>query len=222
MTMKLLRTLISFLLIAPTACGTLHSEPSAAAASSPPQAAIATQPANSAQRMPLGSIAVEPTPAAVANLSNVVCRKQHKDWNPECVWEDFNIRMFPDGCGDDGFYGTIESHGAPTVTLWDRFPRRSEATPIVKLKNGQFVCIGGSATRYTGGERLWLYVTAIPTQTVKACAGNDNCKSADLPIEWIRPMTGHPCRLSTTNQYVGDCPSGWVQTREVGEFSMGL
>lgn len=208
--MKLTMLCIGSFLLALAGCSTVHSQDGQLTATT-----------TAAARTPPGSIPVDPLPNAVTRLPNVVCRKQHEDWNPTCTSDDLNINIDKYGCSQGGFFGVIAAHGASSITLWDRIPS-PEAIPVAKLKGNQFVCISGDATLYTGGERLWLYVTAIPTQTVNACKGNENCKAADLAVEWLRPTTGRACQPDPTDHYVGDCPSGWVRTRDVGEFSMGL
>lgn len=220
--MKLLRTLIGSLLITLTACGTFHSEPVSGHTPSPNQAITATQPTATSQRMPPGSIPVEPLPAAVTKLPNIVCRKQHEGWVTECTSGDLDIHIYPDGCDEDGFYGKVRVYDAPSVTLWDSVPS-PKALPVAKLKSGQLICSTGDAQHHDSTGKTWMYVTAIPAHTVKACIGKDWCdKPSDLPIEWMHAPSGIICHRDTSHHYVGDCPSGWVKASDIGEFSMGL
>ncbi len=51
---------------------------------------------------------------------------------------------------------------------------------------------------------------------------NESCKGADIPVEWKRPATGATCALKSDGRYHGDCATGWVDGKDIEEYSMGL
>jgi hypothetical protein len=157
---------------------------------------------------------------ALAGLPHVACSPAHEGGNRQCSSGEYRITLYPDGCSAKGTYGNVYTKDQPVVTLLDA-PLSGNA--VATLQDKQFVCVTADAAKATG-EPLWYYVTAIPVQSVKACANNKLCEDpGNLPINWIKPAVGNTCHLSANgHSYLGDCPSGWVPAAAFGEYSMGL
>lgn len=155
----------------------------------------------------------------VAAVPGIACTKQHEDWSPECVAGEYQIAIYMEGCGAEGFYGEVHADAAPSVTLRSGFAE-FPAQPVAKLRENQFVCVAADARKRIG-ERLWYYVVAIPVESVKACKGKEICGDPGQPeVEWIQPAPQGKCRLEH-DRYV-DCAAGWVSANEFAEYSNGL
>ena len=155
----------------------------------------------------------------VASVPGVACTKQQEDWSPECVAGEYQIAVYMNGCGADGFYGEVHSDASPSVTLRSGFAE-FPAQPVAKLQQNQFVCVAADARKRVG-ERLWYYVVAIPVETVKACKGKEICGDPGQPsVDWTQSVPQGKCRFEH-DRYV-DCAAGWVSANEFAEYSNGL
>jgi len=155
----------------------------------------------------------------VAALPGVACTQQRKDWTPECVAGEYEIAVYPDGCSADGFYGLVHADGDTAVTLQSSFAP-FPASPVAKLREAQFVCIAADARKHAG-ERLWLYVTAIPPESIPACKDREICGARGMPpVDWSGTAPKGQCRLD--HGHFVDCAAGWVSASAVEEFSNGL
>ena len=147
--------------------------------------------------------------------SKVVCvRDTHG--NPACTIDGAAVDVNDDCTSNMAFGGVTNEKGA---TLQDNFNSAS-AKPVAHIGEHQLLCI--QATQRKEGTLLRALVKAVPTKTVKNCKGNDSCKGADTPVEWKRPPSGTACTLKPDAQYTGDCATGWVDGKEIEEYSMGL
>lgn len=161
-----------------------------------------------------------PLPASVAKLPGIACVQKKKDWSPECTAGEYRISVYADGCSGDGFYGRVYSDDEKGVTLQTAFAPFPTA-PVAKLREAQFVCVAADARKPAVDEALWYYVTAIPAESVKACAGKAICGKPGKPtVEWMGTVPSGACRLEH-GQYV-DCAAGWVSAAQLEEFSNGL
>lgn len=159
-------------------------------------------------------------PASVAQLPGIACVQKKKDWSPECTAGEYRVSVYTDGCSGDGFYGRVYSDDEKGVTLQTAFAP-FPTTPVAKLREAQFVCIAADARKPAVDEALWYYVTAIPAESVKACAGKAICGKPGSPtVEWAGTAPSGACRLEH-GQYV-DCAAGWVSATQLEEFSNGL
>jgi len=122
-----------------------------------------------------------------------------------------------DDCTSNMMFGAIGADKG--VTLEDSF-KRSAGKPVAHIGADQLICL--QAAQRKDGVLVRALVMAIPTQTVKLCKNNELCKGADAPIEWKRPTTGIACTLKPDGHYAGDCPTGWVDGKDIEEYSMGL
>jgi hypothetical protein len=135
------------------------------------------------------------------------------------VYGDYQIATYPHGCSSDGTYGAIDTDDDGNATLVATFPN---GEPVARLKKGQLVCVSADA-HMKGGDPQWYYVTAIPAESVKACAGKSLCGAPGRPVvEWTRPASRKACQLDASGHYTDGCAAGWVSANEFGEFSMGL
>jgi len=177
--------------------------------------AVATTTAAAKPGLPVDSSQLRPVTA----IPGVACTQQRKDWAPECVAGEYRIAVYPDGCGADGFYGLVHADGDAAVLLQTSFAP-FPASPVAKLREGQFVCIAADARKQVG-ERLWLYVTAIPPESIPACKDREICGARGLPaVDWSGTAPTGQCRLEH-GRFV-DCAAGWVSVSAVEEFSNGL
>jgi hypothetical protein len=159
-------------------------------------------------------------PAAVAKLPNITCRRARPDLDPDCTSGHYLITVYPEGCSSSGFFGTAHPITGSLLNLRDSFPP-GEATLIAKVRDKQFICI--SATAYGARGPEWYYVTAIPVSSVEPCTHSAACEDpGDLPIQWEVQPPASTCHLGSNDRYEGACPSGWVSSDEINQFSMGL
>lgn len=179
--------------------------PSGAALASPDQASIAAR-------------AKTELPASVARLPGVSCAKQKKNWNYQCVYGDFQIATYSDGCSAHGFYGMVYATDTPAVVMQDGFP---QGGVVAKLQEQQLVCASAEARIKGNNDVVWYYLTAIPRDSVRACKGKPACGPGDLHIEWARPVQGATCHWDADGHYAA-CASGWVKAENFSEFSNGL
>jgi hypothetical protein len=147
--------------------------------------------------------------------SKVVCGKD-KYGNVACTIDNTAVDVNDDCTSNMGFGGVTAAKGA---TLEDNFQATS-AKPVAHVSEHQLLCI--QATQRKEGVLVRALVKAVPTKTVKGCKANEICKGADTPVEWKRPATGTACRLKPDGHYSGDCATGWVDGKEIEEYSMGL
>lgn len=162
---------------------------------------------------------VDPPPA-VAKLPNITCRRARPDLGPDCTSGSYLITVYPEGCSSSGFFGTAHPITGSLLNLRDRFPP-GEATLIAKVRDKQFICISATAFGARGPE--WYYVTAIPVSSVEPCTHSAVCEDpGNLPIQWEVQPPASTCHLGSNDQYEGACPSGWVSSDEINQFSMGL
>ncbi|QNH13500.1 hypothetical protein HEP75_02951 [Xanthomonas sp. SI] len=122
-----------------------------------------------------------------------------------------------DDCTSNLSFGAVGAENG--VTLKDSFkPAAGKAVAHVGVN--QLLCL--RAAQRKDGVLVRALVMAIPTRTVKLCKGNAMCKGADAPTEWKRPTTGIACTRKPDGHYAGDCASGWVDGKDIEEYSMGL
>jgi hypothetical protein len=179
-------------------------------ATAPASAAIPAKPG-----LPVDASQLPP----VASVPSIVCTKQQEGWSPECMAGEYQIAVYMEGCGADGFYGEVHSDAGPAVTLRTGFAE-FPAQPVAKLPQNQFVCVAADARKRIG-ERLWYYVVAIPVETVKACKGKELCGDPGQPqVEWVQSAPRGKCRFE--NGRYADCAAGWVSANEFAEYSNGL
>ena len=157
-------------------------------------------------------------PASVAGLPGISCAKQGKNWNYQCVYGNFQIATYPDGCSAHGFYGVVDAGDKPTVAMVASFP---QGNVVAKLHEQQLVCTSAVAHVKGNSDAVWYYLTAIPRDSVKACKGKSACGPDNLQIEWIEPVQGATCHLAADGYYTA-CASGWVKAENFTEFSNGL
>lgn len=189
--------------------------PSASTAHDGPLATPSAAQAPTTATLPVDASQLPP----VASVPGVTCTQKRQDWTPECVAGDYEISVYADGCSADGFYGLVHTDGDAMVTLQTGFPP-FPTTPVAKVREAQFVCVSAHARKRVG-ERLWLYVTAIPPEAVPACKDREICGKHGTPqVTWAGTAPKGACRLEH-DRFV-DCAAGWVSTSAVEEFSNGL
>jgi hypothetical protein len=147
--------------------------------------------------------------------SKVVCANDTYG-NSACTIDGAAVDVNNDCTSNMAFGGVTDDKGA---TLEDNF-KGASAKPIAHVGKHQLVCI--QATQRKEGTLLRALVKVVPTKTVKECKGNDSCKGADTPVEWKRPPSGTVCTLRPDGHYAGDCATGWVDGKDIEEYSMGL
>ncbi len=147
--------------------------------------------------------------------SKVTCGKD-KYGNVACTIDNTAVDVNDDCTSNMAFGGVTAARGA---TLEDNFQATS-AKPVAHVGEHQLLCI--QATQRKEGVLVRALVKAVPTKTVKGCKANEICKGADTPVEWKRPATGAACTLKPDGHYSGDCATGWVDGKEIEEYSMGL
>lgn len=157
-------------------------------------------------------------PASVARLPGISCAKQKKNWNYQCVYDNFEIATYPDGCSAHGFYGMVYATDTTNVAMQDRFP---QGNVVANLHERQLVCASAEAHVKGNNDVVWYYLTAVPRDSVKACKGKSECGPGNLQIEWTKPVQGATCHLGADGYY-GACASGWVKAENFSEFSNGL
>ncbi|KTB67431.1 MULTISPECIES: hypothetical protein [Pseudomonas] len=122
-----------------------------------------------------------------------------------------------DDCTSNMVFGAVGADQG--VTLEGSF-KPSAGNPVAYVGAGQLLCL--QAAQRKDGVLVRALVMAIPTRTVKLCEDNEMCKGADSSIEWKRPTTGIACTLKPNGYYAGDCASGWVEGKDIEEYSMGF
>jgi hypothetical protein len=147
--------------------------------------------------------------------SKVACGKD-KYGNVACTIDGTSVDVNDDCTSNIAFGGVTDAKGA---TLEDNF-KPGSAKPVARVGEHQLLCI--QATQRKEGTLIRALVKAVPTRTVKNCKGNESCKGADTSIEWKRPATGTACTLKPDGHYTGDCATGWVDGKDIEEYSMGL
>jgi hypothetical protein len=147
--------------------------------------------------------------------SKVACGKD-KYGNVACTIDNTAVDVNDDCTSNMAFGGVTSAKGA---MLEDNFQATS-AKPIAHVGEHQLLCI--QATQRREGALARALVKVVPTKTVKNCKGNEICKGADTPVEWKRPATGAACTLKPDGHYTGDCATGWVDGKDIEEYSMGL
>jgi len=176
-------------------------------------------PASTSQAKPTARAETVDLPGSVAGLPGVVCARQNKGWNLQCIYGNFEIATYPDGCGAHGFYGMVYATSSPAIVVQDNFP---SGRILAKLHDEQLVCATAEA-RVTGhNDVVWYYLKAIPRDSVKACKGKSVCGPEKLPIDWATPAQGVPCHVGADGSYTGTCAAGWVKAEDFSEFSNGL
>lgn len=135
--------------------------------------------------------------------------------NPTCVAEGVPTVVY--GCDFDVSLGDVTaSEGATLSSEIDP----GKAKPIVKVGDGQLLCIIAQADSKASVYDHRFYVVAMPPSRVPACKGNDTCQSAS--IEWIAPKPAGECVFAKDNSFKGACAAGWVDSKDIEQFSMGL
>ena len=147
--------------------------------------------------------------------SKVVCAKDTYG-NAACTIDGDAVDVNDDCTSNMAFGGVASAKG---VTLEDHY-KASLSKPIAHVGPHQLLCI--QATQRKEGALIRALVKVVPTKTVKACKGNDSCKGADTPIDWKRPPSGTACTLKPDGHYAGDCATGWIDGKDIEEYSMGL
>jgi len=147
--------------------------------------------------------------------SKVTCGKD-KYGNVVCTIDNAAVDVNDDCTSNMAFGGVTGAKGA---TLVDNF-QAAAAKPVAHVGEHQLLCI--QATQREEGVLVRALVKAVPTKTVKNCKANEICKGADAPVEWKRPATGSACVLKPDGHYAGDCATGWVDGKDIEEYSMGL
>lgn len=152
---------------------------------------------------------------ASSPASKVTCEKD-KYGNVACSIDGASVDVNDDCTSNMAFGGVTDAKGA---TLEDNF-KPGSAEPVAHVGQHQLLCV--QATQRKEGTLVRALVKAVPTKTVKNCKGNESCKGADTSVEWKRPATGIACALKPDGHYVGDCATGWVDGKDIEEYSMGL
>lgn len=135
--------------------------------------------------------------------------------NPTCVADGVTTVVY--GCDFDVSLGDVTaSEGATLTTEIDA----AKAKPIVKVGDSQLLCIIAQADSKASVYDHRFYVVAMPPSRVPACKGNDTCQSAS--IEWIAPKPAGECVFAKDNSFKGACAAGWVDSKDIEQFSMGL
>jgi hypothetical protein len=147
--------------------------------------------------------------------SKVACGKD-KYGNVACTIDNTAVDVNDDCTSNMAFGGVTAPKGA---TLEDNFQAAS-AKPLAHVGEHQLLCI--QATQRREGTLVRALVKAVPTKTVKNCKGNEICEGADVPVQWKRPPTDTACTLKPDDHYTGDCATGWVNGKDIEEYSMGL
>jgi hypothetical protein len=147
--------------------------------------------------------------------SKVTCGRD-KYGNAACTIDNTAVDV-NDDCTSNMAFGSV--NGAKGATLVDNF-QATAAKPVAHVGEHQLLCI--QATQRKEGVLVRALVKAVPTKTVKNCKANELCKGADAPVEWKRPATGNACVLKPDRHYAGDCATGWVDGKDIEEYSMGL
>lgn len=124
-----------------------------------------------------------------------------------------------DDCASNLSYGSIVADGGRHTALLDRFPAAGAGT-VAELSDHQLVCL--QATVRKDGQLVAALVKAVPSASVKECKDNALCRTADQPVKWVRPATGHACARDAHGMYAGDCATGWVKGDAVEEYANGL
>ena len=164
-------------------------------------------------------VRVEPSAWKAADRGDGSRRIVCPDGAASCDIENIVLETYPDGCAEDGFFGTV-TDGA----LFD-VPGSAEATPLVRLHGSHFVCALASASARNSRGRLdppWTYVVVVPVRDFKACQ-RDAATCAVNPggtIEWIESTPTAPCQIDAFSGAVSvGCTAGWVE--QMGEYGPG-
>ncbi|MET0937505.1 MAG: hypothetical protein ABWX83_16045 [Luteibacter sp.] len=147
--------------------------------------------------------------------STVAC-PNNKYGNPACTVDGVEVEAGDDCTLNMSFGGVTADRG---TTLAEGF-KPSGATPVAHVGRRQLLCV--LATQREAGVLIRALVKVVPTKTVKYCKGSEMCKGADTPVEWKRPASGVACTLKPDGHYTGDCATGWVDGKDIEEYSMGL
>ncbi|WP_459759115.1 hypothetical protein [Pseudomonas fluorescens] len=171
--------------------------------------------ASVASAAPGDARAVQAMLQASSPASAATCTRD-KHGNIACTIDGTEIDA-GDDCTSNMMFGAVGADQG--VTLEDSF-KPSAGNPVAHVGVGQLLCL--QAAQRKDGVLVRALVMAIPTHTVKLCQDNEMCKGADSPIEWKRPTTGIACTLKSDAHYAGDCASGWVEGKDIEEYTMGL
>lgn len=150
-----------------------------------------------------------------SNGSKVACGKDSYG-NVACTIDGQAVEVGDDCTSNLAFGGIANDKG---TMLQDNF-RSAGARPVAHVGKNQLVCL--LASQRKEGELIRALVKVVPTATVKNCKGNDACKDADTHVEWKRPVSGTACTLKPDGHYAGDCATGWIDGKDLEEYSMGL
>lgn len=148
--------------------------------------------------------------------SSMVACPNDKYGNPACIIDGLEVDAGDDCTSNMSFAAVGADKG---VTLEDDF-KSSVAKPVAHVGVNQLLCL--EAAQRKDGQLIRALVKVVPTRTVKLCKDNEICKGADAPVEWKRPASGVACTLKADGHYTGDCATGWVDGKDIEEYSMGL
>ncbi|MBB1626574.1 hypothetical protein [Achromobacter sp. UMC71] len=126
-----------------------------------------------------------------------------------CTADGYSVNL--GDCGDGAAFGSIAADGG--LDLNDRID--GEGSPVAHVQDRQFVCIPAMARK---GETQRHYVIVVPTASVPECRDNALCKDADLPVQWKAAKSGQACQRGKDDNYIGDCPAGWVDVGQIDQY----
>lgn len=152
---------------------------------------------------------------ASSSGSKVACGKDSYG-NVACTIDGEAVDV-SDDCTSNMAFGGVSNDKGTTLEASFRSPG---AKPVAHVGKNQLVCL--VATQREEGELVRALVKVVPTATVKNCKGNDVCKGADTHVEWKQPVSGTACTLKADGHYAGDCATGWIDGKDLEEYSMGL
>jgi hypothetical protein len=158
----------------------------------------------------------EPSPGPTDPLAGLDCEPAQVSWARKCTAPDYDVSGMPGVCtSDSASFGAVNA-GAP-VEAHDRLG--AGARSIATLAGGQFVCVQYIADPLDGESERWLYVTAIPPDSVPACR-TALCGDPAARSRW-HDARGAACAVDG-DVYSPGCPAGWVPGSHIDEYSMGL
>ena len=156
-----------------------------------------------------------PTLRELSTAASVECK--NADTGDGCEAGDYDVELRP-GCRRDGFFAGVSNEGGTVVI--DKAPP-DDTIRRATLAKGQLVCI--QAIARAGQNPAWYFVTAVPADSVEACADNPLCEQyGDREIEWHIPQEGASCRAAGPGRHEGACATGWVRASELDVFSNGM
>ena len=147
-------------------------------------------------------------------LEGLACRTSPDGASHTCTAPGYEIYGAVEACDPQSTsFGAVRADG-PVLAV----DRLVGGVPVARLAPGQFVCIQFHADPAGDGDG-WLYVTAIAPSSVPACA-SVQCGDPVAHSQRLDRRDG-TCRIHA-GRYTPACPGGWIASRHVDAFSMGL